>query len=183
MATVFPCTTVWVVPPYFYKTYGFLSWACQLWVKSVLYYLVLVGCGGVHVVRWLCVCTVYLWVVNWRYCIYWLYFVVGMLYTVCLNVCLFFVFISTVSVLSIVGVMVGTLRVAWSEEEDAVLRVLVGLHGCRWDAVAGGLVGRSAESARFRWRSVRLVHVVATVVVALHGFSRPVVFCAKCTVW
>ena len=84
-------------------------------------------------------CTVYLWVVDWRYCIYWLYFVVGILYTVYLNVCLFFVFISTASVRSIVGVMVGTLRVAWSEEEDAVLRVLVGLHGCRWDAVAGGL--------------------------------------------
>ena len=81
-------------------------------------------------------------------------------------VSVFCFYISTVSVLSIVGVMVGTLRVAWSEEEDAVLRVLVGLHGCRWDAVAGGLVGRSAESARFRWRSVRLVHVVATVVVA-----------------
>ena len=37
--------------------------------------------------------------------------------------------------------MVGALRLAWSVVEDEMLRALVCLHGCRWDAVAAGLVG------------------------------------------
>ena len=43
----------------------------------------------------------------------------------------------------------------WSGEEDAALRALVGLHGCRWAAVAAVLGTRSADSARCRWKVVR----------------------------
>ena len=57
--------------------------------------------------------------------------------------------------------MVGARRLAWSVVEDEALRALVCLHGCQWKAVAAGLVGRTAESARFRWGGVRLMHVSA----------------------
>ena len=54
----------------------------------------------------------------------------------------------------------------WSGEEDAALRALVGLHGCRWAAVAAVLGTRSADSARCRWKVVRaLVSPVAVGVV------------------
>ena len=51
----------------------------------------------------------------------------------------------------------------WSADEDGALRALVGLHGCRWVAVAAALGNRSAASARGRWSVLRAF--VAPVVV------------------
>ena len=61
--------------------------------------------------------------------------------------------------------MVGVL---WSAIEDEALRALVSLHGCRWEAVAAGLIGRTSESARFCWGSVRLVHVGAKSILEMY---------------
>ena len=51
----------------------------------------------------------------------------------------------------------------WSADEDAALRALVGLHGCRWAAIAAVLGTRSLASARSRWGVLRAF--VAPVVV------------------
>ena len=51
----------------------------------------------------------------------------------------------------------------WSGEEDAALRALVGLHGCRWAVIAVVLGTRSADSARCRWKVVRALVSPAAV--------------------
>ena len=50
----------------------------------------------------------------------------------------------------------------WSADEDAALRALVGLHGCRWAAIAAVLGTRSLASAR---RSVLRAFVAPVVAV------------------
>ena len=51
----------------------------------------------------------------------------------------------------------------WSADEDGALRALVGLHGCRWVAVAAALGNRSAASARGRWSVLRAFVAPAVV--------------------